>query len=112
MLLDNIIYLKSTKHILHQLPLGTTIYSTEPGNRFRQGKHLFHDMGNLLRHTCYAQTLISQPLSSASALRDHTSGTLANNFKTLVLLIIVTLFLGTQAARRAKAEKRLWLGPL
>ena len=66
---------------------GEKIYSAEPGNRPREGKYLLHEMRNLLRHTCYAQVLISQPLSSSSALRIHTFRTLAKNSETFVLLM-------------------------
>ena len=44
-------------------------------------------MGNLIRHTSYAQVLISQPLSSPSALRDDTFCTLAKKSGTFVLLM-------------------------
>ena len=51
--------------------MGKEIYSTEPRNRIHEGKYLLHEMGNLIRHASYAQVLISQPLSSASAMCDH-----------------------------------------
>ena len=69
--LISIIYSKGPGNLLHPLPVGKKIYSTEPGNRLREGKYLLHDMGNLLRHSRYAQVLISQPLSSPSALCYH-----------------------------------------
>ena len=69
--LISIIYSKGPGNLLHPLPVGKKIYSTEPGNRLREGKYLLHDMGNLLRHSHYAQVLISQPLSSPSALCYH-----------------------------------------
>ena len=69
--LINIVCLKRPGNLLHPLPMGKEIYSTEPGNRLREGKYLLHDMGNLLRHSSYAQVLISQPLSSASAMCYH-----------------------------------------
>ena len=69
------------------MPVGRKIYSTEPGNRLRVGIYLLHAVGNLLRHTCYAHVLISQLLSSASALRDHIFRTVAKNSETFVLLM-------------------------
>ena len=67
--------------------MGKDIYSAESGNRLREGKSLLHEMRNLLRHTCYAQILISQPLSSSSALRVHSFPTLEKNSETFVLLM-------------------------
>ena len=77
--LISIIYLKRRNNLLHPLPVGEKIYSAEPGNLLREAKYLLHHMRNLLRHTCYARVLISQPLSSSSALRIHTFRTLAKN---------------------------------
>ena len=49
--LISIIYLKRPENLLHPLPMGKEIYSTEPRNRIHEGKYLLHEMGNLIRHT-------------------------------------------------------------
>ena len=69
------------------MPVGKKIYSTDPGNRLREEIYLLHAVGNLLRHTCYAHVLMSQPLSSASALCDHMFGPVPKNSSTFVLLM-------------------------
>ena len=70
-LIPLVIYLKRPENILHPLPMGKEIYSTEPRNCIHEAKYILHEMGNLIRHTSYAQVLISQPLSSASAMCYH-----------------------------------------
>ena len=86
------------------MPVGKEIYSAEPGDRLREGKYILHEMRVLFRHTCYAQVLISQPLSSSSALRIHTFRTLAKNSETFVLLMgmffqLVSSMVGVPPAR-------------
>ena len=85
-LLISIIYLERRNNLFHPLPMGKEIYSAEPGNLLREGKYLPHEMRNLLRHACYAQVFISQPLSSSAALRIHSFPILGKSSETLVLL--------------------------
>ena len=69
------------------------MYSTEPGNRLREGKYLLHGMGSLPRHTCFAQVLISQPVSGFRHVRPsilHTCEKLRNRCNADVYLNICT----------------------